>query len=269
MRRYLKIILAKEATKLGGSDWSRRDLSKEHLAYMSDDVRHLPALWDVLKAELERAGLSRAFAMRMEFFPHLNQIKMTGNPIDAALRDNDRSEVLQQKDGIREELRKLFSDYRHPIPPSRKKTIKIQADDGKFKRVPGPVDEEFSPSNRNHVLGALSQHGIPVEDIREATLHKIDSPETRLLGKYAKAKKRLEAIEGIVRATFSDSRVEPPAGTSSPPEPVASSPPNPTSNRYHGNGANRSGWNRRSFGSRPTWAKSRSSSWRSSPEIRT
>jgi hypothetical protein len=60
VKRYLKITLAKETTKLGGSDWSQRELSEKHRAYMLEDVRHLPPLWDVLKAELSRAGLSRA-----------------------------------------------------------------------------------------------------------------------------------------------------------------------------------------------------------------
>jgi DNA polymerase I len=38
-------------------------------------------------------------------------------------------------------------------------------------------------------------------------LKKNDAPECRLLRKYAAAKKRLEAIEGITRSTFTDARV--------------------------------------------------------------
>ena len=67
----------------------------------------------------------------------------------------------------------MFNDYRHPIPKSRLKTIKIKAENGRFQRVPGPTHEEFSPSNRDHVLGALTQRGILVENTQEATLKKL------------------------------------------------------------------------------------------------
>jgi hypothetical protein len=42
-----------------------------------------------------------------------------------------------------------------------------------------------------------------VENTQEATLKKLDAPECRLLLKYAAAKKRLEAIKGITRSSFS------------------------------------------------------------------
>ena len=64
----------------------------------------------------------------------------------------------------------MFADYRHPIPKSRLKTLRIQTEGGKFKRVPGPTEEEFSPSNRDHVLGALAYRGIPVENTQEGHL---------------------------------------------------------------------------------------------------
>jgi DNA polymerase I len=101
----------------------------------------------------------------------------------------------------------MFSDYRHPIPKSRLKTIKIKAENGRFQRVSEPTHEEFSPSNRDHVLGALTQRGILVENIQEANLKKLDAPECRLLLKYTAVKKRLEAIKGIPRSIFSDARV--------------------------------------------------------------
>jgi DNA polymerase-1 len=125
----------------------------------------------------------------------------------SALRYADCQRVTVEKATVREELRAMFSDYRHPIPKSRLKTIKIKAENGKFQRVPGPTHEEFSPSNRDHVLGALTQRGIVVENTQEATLKKSDAPECRLLLKYAAAKKRLEEIEGVTRSTFSDARV--------------------------------------------------------------
>jgi DNA polymerase-1 len=53
----------------------------------------------------------------------------------------------------------------------------------------------------------LALHGIFVANTQEATISKIDAPECRLLLKYAKAKTRLNAIDGIVRSTFPDHRV--------------------------------------------------------------
>jgi DNA polymerase I-like protein with 3'-5' exonuclease and polymerase domains len=174
---------------------------------MTEDVGHLPELWNVLEQELREAKLEQVFRERMRFFPNLNEIKLTGIPIDIGRRDTDCQRVTEEKSAVREELRAMFADYRHPIPKSRLKTIKIQAEGGKLKRVPGPTEEEFSPSNRDHVLGALATREIPVENTQEATLKKLDAPECRLLLKYAAAKKRLEAIKGIARSTFSDARV--------------------------------------------------------------
>ena len=207
VRRYLGIRMEKAHTKLGGSDWGRSDLSNDQRLYIPEDVIHLPPLWEVFERELKEASLDHVFRERMEFFPHLNQIKMIGNPIDPLLCEADHKSVAAEKEAVREELCVMFANYRAPIPKSRLKTVKIQVEGGKFKRVPGPTEEEFSPSNRNHVIGALAHHGIYVDNIREATLRKIDSPETRLFLKYFAAKKRLNAIKAIVRSIFPDGRV--------------------------------------------------------------
>ena len=199
--------MEKSHTKLGGSDWSCTDLSPAHYVYMAEDVGYLSALWTVIEQELREAQLEAPFRERMKFFPHLNQIKMAGIPIDIGRRDADCQKVTAEKAAVREELRVMFQDYRHPIPKSRLKTIKIKAENGRFQRVPGPTYEEFSPSNRDHVLGALTQRGILVQNTQEATLKKLDAPECRLLLKYAAVKKRLEAIKGITRSSFCDSRV--------------------------------------------------------------
>ena len=196
VRRYLGIKLDKATIKLGGADWGRRDISPEQRLYMMEDVRHLPALWEVLERELKEAQLDQIFRERMEFFPHLNQIKMIGNPIDPLLCEADHKTVTAEKEAVREELRVMFADYRAPIPKSRLKTLKVQVEGGKFKRVPGPTEEEFSPSNRDHVLGALAHRGICVENVQEATLRKIDSPECRLLLKYSDGQETAQCDQG-------------------------------------------------------------------------
>ena len=53
VRQVLGIDLAKGHAR---TDWTRRPLSAEQLAYAADDVRHLPALADALDARLVAAG---------------------------------------------------------------------------------------------------------------------------------------------------------------------------------------------------------------------
>jgi hypothetical protein len=169
--------MEKAHTKLGGSDWSRTDLSPAHYVYMAENLGYLPALWTVLEQALREAQLEAPFHERMKFFPHLNQRKMTGIPIDISRLNADCQKVTTEKAAVREDLRMMFQDYRHPIPKSRRKTIRIKTENGKFKQVPGRTDEEFSPSNRDHILGALTQRGIIVENTQEAILKKSDAPE--------------------------------------------------------------------------------------------
>ncbi|HEU4515730.1 MAG TPA: ribonuclease D, partial [Steroidobacteraceae bacterium] len=53
VRQLLGIDLAKGHAR---TDWTRRPLSVEQLAYAADDVRHLPALAEALDARLVAAG---------------------------------------------------------------------------------------------------------------------------------------------------------------------------------------------------------------------
>ncbi len=64
----------------------------------------------------------------------------------------------------------MFQDYRHPIPKSRLKTIKIKAENGRFQRVPGLTHEEFSPSNRDHgarIFGKKAERGSGDDQITD------------------------------------------------------------------------------------------------------
>jgi 3'-5' exonuclease len=61
VKRYLGIRMDKTSTKLGESDWSRIDISSVQYAYMAEDVRHLPALWEAIKIELQAADLDGPF----------------------------------------------------------------------------------------------------------------------------------------------------------------------------------------------------------------
>jgi DNA polymerase I-like protein with 3'-5' exonuclease and polymerase domains len=204
--RYLGIKMDKAKTKLGESDWGRADLSEAYYRYMKEDVLHLPALWGALQAELRGAQLEGVFLERMQFAVHLNVIKMAGNPVDRVQIASDREEVVAREEKVYEELREMFTDYSHPIPKSRLKTV-LTMEKGKIKRTPGPTHEQFSPSNRNHWIAALALHGIHVENTQTTSLRKTDAPEARVLLRYAGAKKRIEEIDGITRALFPDGRV--------------------------------------------------------------
>lgn len=53
LSNHLGISLDKSATL---SDWGKRPLSHEQLTYAVEDVRHLPELWDTLRAKLQACG---------------------------------------------------------------------------------------------------------------------------------------------------------------------------------------------------------------------
>ena len=79
----------------------------------------------------------------------------------------DCQRVTVEKATVRESFGRYPATIAIRFPKSRLKTIKIKAENGRFQRVHGPTHEEFSPSNRDHVLGALTQRGILVENTRK------------------------------------------------------------------------------------------------------
>src|SRR5215472_13571335 len=123
----------------------------------------------------------------MEFFPHLNRIKMAGVPIDALLRDRDREETAILKAARRQAVCECFSDYRPWKPKSRQRKERIVLPDGKKVSVPVEEQEDFNPDSWQQVIPALALHGIEVPDTQKTTLAKIDAPETKLLVEYSAA----------------------------------------------------------------------------------
>jgi hypothetical protein len=201
--RYLGIKLPVDHSAF---DWGRADIGPEQFAYMRADVEHLPALWERLANELEKEGLLSCFLERMEFFPHLNRIKMNGIPIDAVLRDRDRENVAILKAQKRRAVCDCFADFRPWKPKSRQRKERITLSNGKKAPVPVEEQEDFNPDSWQQVIPALALHGIEVPNTQKATLARIDAPETKLLVEYSSAKSRLTTIEGICRSTF-NSRV--------------------------------------------------------------
>ena len=209
VRRYLKIVMEKAETKLGASDWGRKDITPEQRAYMLQDVSILVPLWEAIEPELQASKLEKVFKARMEFFHHLNGIKMRGIPVDEAQLAEDLVRVEEEKEAEGKKLTtEIFPDLEFEIPKSRKTKIKIKTSEGKTIFEPGPTKEGFRPNNRNqHWIPALAAHGIIVTDTRKPTLRRINKPECWALLKYAAAAKRLSEIKGIVRSIFPDGRV--------------------------------------------------------------
>jgi DNA polymerase I-like protein with 3'-5' exonuclease and polymerase domains len=197
--RYLQIELPTDQSTF---DWGRADIGPEQFAYMRADVEYLPALWERLQNELEQEGLLSCFLERMEFFPHLNGIKMNGIPIDAALRDRDRESAAALKAGKRQAVCSCFANFRPWKPRSRQRKERVTLSNGKKASVPVEEQEDFNPDSWQQVITALTLHGIKVPDTQKTTLARIDAPETRLLVEYSAAKSRLTTIEGICRSTF-------------------------------------------------------------------
>jgi DNA polymerase I-like protein with 3'-5' exonuclease and polymerase domains len=197
--RYLQIKLPADH---GAFDWGRADVGFAQLLYLRADAEHLPALWERLASELEREGLLSCFYERMEFFPHLNRIKMNGIPVDVTLRDRDRESVAALKAEKRQAVCGYFTDFRPWKPKSRQRKKRITLSNGKKGFVPIEEQEDFNPDSWQQVIPALALHGIDVPNTQKTTLARIDAPETRLLVEYSAAKSRLTTIEGICRSTF-------------------------------------------------------------------
>ena len=209
VRRYLKVMMDKAETRLGAFDWGRRSITPEQRAYMLQDVSILVPLWGAIEPELQASKLENVFKARMEFFHHLNGIKMRGIPVDEAQLAEDLTRVQKEKEAEGKKLTtEIFPDLEFEIPKSRKTKIKIKTSEGKTIFESGPTKEGFRPNNRNqHWIPALAAHGIIVTDTRKPTLRRINKPECWALLKYAASAKRLSEIKGIVRSVFPDGRV--------------------------------------------------------------
>lgn len=66
LARLLGVELAVDKERLQRADWEARPLTDEMLSYAAGDVVHLPALWDALAAELDRAGRRTWYEQELE-----------------------------------------------------------------------------------------------------------------------------------------------------------------------------------------------------------
>jgi ribonuclease D len=76
--RHLGISLTKGPVRT--SDWTVASLTEEQLAYAAGDVLHLPALLDVLLAELDRTNLRRLYDNCCAFLPTRVSLELGGYP---------------------------------------------------------------------------------------------------------------------------------------------------------------------------------------------
>jgi ribonuclease D len=76
--RYLGISLAKGSVRT--SDWTTAELTEEQLAYAAGDVLHLPALLNVMLAELDRTNLRCLYDSCCAFLPARVPLELGGYP---------------------------------------------------------------------------------------------------------------------------------------------------------------------------------------------
>jgi DNA polymerase I-like protein with 3'-5' exonuclease and polymerase domains len=203
--RYLGLQLDKGQ---GDSDWALPS-TPEQQRYIREDVLHLAALWKALESELLSANMRTCFMERMEFAPHLNSIKMAGNPINSQLCELDRQHSQEGLEEHKKRLQEVFSQLEFDVPPSRRK--KVKPGKGTAGGVGITVEhrqvEPLNPNKSEHVVAALTSLGIIVGDAQKKTLARFDIPETKLFIAYSEAKSLLTTIKGILRNTFPDGRV--------------------------------------------------------------
>jgi DNA polymerase I len=210
VERYLGIKMAKKESKLGGSDWSLKDLTPAQIEYARADVVHFHPLVLKLTEELKTHGQWANFLERSEFQIHLNNVKFAGIPTDKPMLLKDKAECEAIVLETRKSLLEMFKDFRPQIPKSRRKK--------KDKKATSPAEgvavvdsfrdtEEMNPGYHVHIKAALAAHGIEVPDTKKNTLSAIDTPETRAFCRHAEQTKLLTIIKGIEASIFPDGRV--------------------------------------------------------------
>jgi hypothetical protein len=133
VQRYLGFTMKKAQVNLGASDWGSGSIGSEQLVYAAADVAHFPDLVVALTKELKAVKLWECFRERSEFFVHLNNIKFAGGPVNRDLLVHDQQICEGLKLESRAELKELFTDYRPPIPKSRRKKSTLVATDDLFQ----------------------------------------------------------------------------------------------------------------------------------------
>jgi len=159
---YLRELkMAPQVEELGGSDWSRSDLTREQLDYAADDVIWLPKVYEKLRPKIREEGLHKTALLEFESITPEASVERNGFRLDAeawlTLYETNKQKATQ----LREKLERVL-----PSPSNQL---------GLFG-----YDPKFSIDSRTQLLQSLRKYGlktrvgrdawIPIEDTKEATL---------------------------------------------------------------------------------------------------
>ena len=167
------------------TDWSRRPLDSEQLAYAEDDVRYLPGIYDRMVSELARQD--RLSWVRPEMEALCDPARIKRDPSEAYLRLRRSGSLTRRQLAVAREV----CAWRECVAAERDVPRKWVASDEVVvevcKRTPGSVDrlrrirgtEQISERDAARLLEAVARGAAcPAEECPKVTKHLRPSPET-------------------------------------------------------------------------------------------
>lgn len=167
------------------TDWSRRPLDPEQLAYAEDDVRYLPGIYDRMVSELARQD--RLSWVRPEMEALCDPARIKRDPSEAYLRLRRSGSLTRRQLAVAREV----CAWREGVAAERDVPRKWVASDEVVvevcKRTPGSVDrlrrirgtEQISERDAARLLEAVARGAAcPAEECPKVTKHLRPSPET-------------------------------------------------------------------------------------------
>ena len=167
------------------TDWSRRPLDPEQLAYAEDDVRYLPGIYDRMVSDLARQD--RLSWVRPEMDALCDPSRIKRDPSEAFLRLRRSGSLTRRQLAVAREV----CAWREGVAAERDVPRKWVASDEVVvevcKRTPGSLDrlrrirgtEQISERDGKRLLAAVARGvACPAEECPKVTKHLRPSPET-------------------------------------------------------------------------------------------
>ncbi len=167
------------------TDWSRRPLDPEQLAYAEDDVRYLPGIYDRMVSDLARQD--RLSWVRPEMDALCDPSRIKRDPSEAFLRLRRSGSLTRRQLAVAREV----CAWREGVAAERDVPRKWVASDEVVvevcKRTPGSFDrlrrirgtEQISERDGKRLLAAVARGvACPAEECPKVTKHLRPSPET-------------------------------------------------------------------------------------------
>lgn len=167
------------------TDWSRRPLDSEQLAYAEDDVRYLPGIYDRMVSDLARQD--RLSWVRPEMDALCDPSRIKRDPSEAFLRLRRSGSLTRRQLAVAREV----CAWREGVAAERDVPRKWVASDEVVvevcKRTPGSLDrlrrirgtEQISERDGKRLLAAVARGvACPAEECPKVTKHLRPSSET-------------------------------------------------------------------------------------------